>query len=158
MTDKFMPTHASFTIERNYAQPPAAVFAAIADPVARRRWLVDGEGFTVEYFEPDFTVGRFERSCFRCQGGPPITNDTVYLDILDGRRIMFAYAMTFDGAPMSSSLVSITLEAEGAGTKLTLTEQGAYLPGFEDSAGREQGTRELLDALGREIDQRAEAA
>lgn len=158
MTENFTPTHASFTIERRYAQPPATVFAAIADAGARRRWLVEGEGFTVEYFRPDFAVGGFDRSGFRYQSGPLITNDTVYLDILEGRRIMFAYAMTLDGVPMSSSLVSVTLKAEGAGTTLTLTEQGAYLPGFDDVAGREHGTRELMEALGREIDRQAATA
>lgn len=158
MTAKITPTHGSFTLERNYAQPPAAVFSAIADADARRRWLVEGEGFEVEFFRPDFTVGKFDRSGFRFQGGPLITNDTVYLDILEGRRITFAYTMTLDGTPMSSSLVTVTLEAIGPGTRLTLTEQGAYLPGFDDIPGREHGTRELLKALGREIDRRAQAA
>lgn len=31
---------------------------------------------------------------------------------------------------------------------MTFTEQGAFLDGYDDPAGREEGTRELLDKLG----------
>jgi len=144
-------THASFTIERDYAHTPAKVFAAMADPAAKRRWMVEGEGFTVESYEPGFAIGAFERSSFRCNGSPIIRNDTVYLDILTDQRLIFAYSMFFEDRPMSSSLVTIQFEAKDNGTRMTLTEQGAYLEGFEDVAGREHGTRELLDALDREL-------
>jgi uncharacterized protein YndB with AHSA1/START domain len=40
---------------------------------------------------------------------------------------------------------------EGASTRLVLTEQGAYLDGFDDTGERERGTAELLDALGAEL-------
>ena len=36
----------------------------------------------------------------------------------------------------------------GKGTRLTLTEHGAFLDGHEDPALREQGTRWLLEKLG----------
>ncbi|MFK8251616.1 SRPBCC family protein [Ancylobacter terrae] len=150
-----LPTHASFTLERHYRRPPATVFAALADPAAKRRWLIEGEGFTVDSYVPGFGVGAFDRSSFRFEGGPVISNDTVYLDIEADARIIFAYTMRLEGTPMSSSLVTVLLAAEGAGTRLTLTEQGTYLPGFTDVAGREQGTRELLEALDREVMARA---
>ncbi|MFT6669235.1 MAG: hypothetical protein ACJAVZ_000688 [Afipia broomeae] len=53
--------------------------------------------------------------------------------------------MTLEGAPLSSSLVTISFSSDGAGTRLELTEQGAYFDG--DIAGREEGTRALLDEL-----------
>ena len=40
------------------------------------------------------------------------------------------------------------LKPEGAGTRLILTEQGAFLDGYDDPALREHGTQGLLDALG----------
>jgi hypothetical protein len=40
------------------------------------------------------------------------------------------------------------LKAEGAKTTLTVTEQGAFLDGYDDAGAREQGTGHLLDALG----------
>jgi hypothetical protein len=42
----------------------------------------------------------------------------------------------------------VELRPEGAGTRLVLTEQGAYLDGHDTSAQRQHGTGELLDALG----------
>ena len=37
------------------------------------------------------------------------------------------------------------------GTKVTFTEHGAYLDGSDNGREREKGTRELLDALGSEL-------
>ena len=39
------------------------------------------------------------------------------------------------------------LRPAGAGTKLTFTEQGVFLDGYDDAGSREQGTRWLLDKL-----------
>jgi hypothetical protein len=40
------------------------------------------------------------------------------------------------------------LKAEGRKTTLMVTEQGAFLDGYDDAGAREQGTSHLLDALG----------
>jgi hypothetical protein len=47
------------------------------------------------------------------------------------------------------SLATVELEPSGSGTRLTFTENGAYLDGFDIPGEREHGTGELLDALGR---------
>ncbi len=39
----------------------------------------------------------------------------------------------------------------GNRTRLTFTEQGAFLDGFDNVADREHGTGELLDSLGRAL-------
>ena len=45
------------------------------------------------------------------------------------------------------------LQAEGsARTTLKLTEQGAFLDGFDDAGGRERGTALLLDKLGASLE------
>jgi uncharacterized protein YndB with AHSA1/START domain len=155
MTDKPAVTHASFTIERTYPASPPKVFAAFSDPEAKRRWYVDGEGFTTESYEPGFGTGAFERSSFRFKGGPLIRNDTVYLDVQQDERLIFAYSMSLEGQPMSSSLMTILFEPSGTGTRLVLTEQGAYLKGFDDVKGRENGSRGLLEALARELERQA---
>jgi uncharacterized protein YndB with AHSA1/START domain len=145
-------THAEFTIERRYAHSRARLYAAFADAEARRRWLIEGEGFTTEAYHPGFGVGEVEFSSFRHQGGPLMTNTTVWHDVQPEERAIFAYSMTFDGRPMSSSLVTVLFEADGAGgSRLRLTEQGAYIGEFADVAGREAGMAELLDALDREL-------
>jgi uncharacterized protein YndB with AHSA1/START domain len=151
-------THASFTIERSYAAPPAKVFAAFADPAIKRRWFAEGEGWTVEQFDVDFRVGGFERSRFRYQGGPPITNESVYQVIQPNERIILAYAMAIDGVPLSGSLLTMEYLPEGSGTKLVFTEQGAYLDGKDGPVHREEGSRELLESLARILGEEAKAA
>ena len=60
--------------------------------------------------------------------------------------------MTLGGAPMSASLTTIELLADGDGALLVQTEQGAYLDGLDDGTGREEGCRLLLEALAKEVE------
>lgn len=150
--------HASFTIERSYAASPARVFAAFADPAQKRRWFAEGEGWEVERFDVDFRVGGHERSRFRFQGGPPITNDSVYQVIQPNECIILAYAMAIDATPLSGSLLTMEFVPEGTGTKLVFTEQGAYLDGKDGPINREKGSRELLETLAKMLGEPANAA
>lgn len=145
------PVHASFSIERDYPHPPAKVFAAFSDLNTKRRWFAEGEGFTVHEYSMDFREGGFERCRFAAPGGVEGRNDTVYLDIVPDARIVTAYTMDFAGARISSSLLTLTFAARGGGTRLTLTEQGYYLGNSDGPAGREAGTRELLEALAKAL-------
>jgi uncharacterized protein YndB with AHSA1/START domain len=151
MTERSV-THATFTIERTYDASPARVFRAFADPVARRRWMVEGEGWEVEEYQADFRVGGREYSRFRFQGGPEIVNETVYQDIVPERRIILAYWMTVGGERISVSLATVEFEPSGSGTRLVFTEQGAFLDGHDDVAGREAGSRGLMEALAAELE------
>ncbi len=56
--------------------------------------------------------------------------------------------MHLDDKKISVSLATMQLQAEGAKTRLIVTEQGAFLDGYDDAGSREQGTGYLLDALG----------
>lgn len=145
--------HASFSVERLYTSPRARVFSAFTDTESRRRWLIESDGWTVHAFAPPAAVapGAVESSKFSPPGADVVlTNDTTYLDVQEDERLIFAYAMTIDGAPLSASLSTVEFLDDGAGTRLVLTEQGAYT-GEDDVAGREHGTRLLLEALAREI-------
>lgn len=147
--------HATFTILRHYPAIPAAVFAAFADPAAKRRWFIEGEGWTIDAFEPDFVEGGRELSRFRFGDGPPMSNETTYHEIVPYRRILFSYVMTVDGKRISASLATITLAAEGSGTRLAYTEQCTFLDGADTPAEREAGCHALLDALAVELDRQA---
>lgn len=144
--------HRSFTIERTYTAPAAKVFRAIAEADSKRRWFAEGEGFIVDHFSLDFRVGGFERSRFRHVSGPPMTFDSVFMDILPDRRIVYAYGMTIDGAPLSSSLGTIELIDVVGGTLLRYTEHTAFLDGNDMCAGRREGSIHLLEALAREVE------
>ena len=43
---------------------------------------------------------------------------------------------------------TIEIKARDGGTHLVMTEQGAFLDGYDDAGSRERGTNFLLDALG----------
>jgi uncharacterized protein YndB with AHSA1/START domain len=159
MTDPV--THATFHIERVYDASPARVFAAFEDPEARRRWFIDGEGFETGEVKLDFRPGGVEHFSFRPEAlDRSITNDTVYHEIVRDRRIVWSYAMAFEGEPpFSASLATIEITPEGSGARFRFTEQGAYLKADADHAAmRETGWNELIDALGREVDRQKQNA
>src|SRR3990170_1137554 len=102
--------HSTFVIERGYSATPQQIFAAFADPVKKRRWFAEGEGFAVDKFEMDFRVGGTERARFRFKSGSAIeqgtacANDSYYLDIVPNMRIVIAYTMTIGDKRISASL------------------------------------------------------
>ncbi|MGF6157530.1 uncharacterized protein YndB with AHSA1/START domain [Ensifer sp. KUDG1] len=139
--------HATFVIRRSYAATPATVFHAFADPATKRRWFVEGEGWTVEEFSASFEVGGREHSRFRFGNGPVMRNDTIYLEIVANERIVFSYTMTVAGRRISASLGTLEFAAEGEGTRLNYTEQAAFLDRLDEPGEREAGFRELFQAL-----------
>jgi uncharacterized protein YndB with AHSA1/START domain len=150
--------HAHFVIERGYRAPPRRVFEAFADPAIKRRWFIDAEGWTTEEFTSRFVEGGSERSRSRFGDGPPVSNETVYHEIVPNQRIVLGYTMTLGGKRVSASLVCIEFEARGLGTRLIYTEHGAFLDGVDDPADREGGWRELLDTLAAQLDGQAAGA
>ena len=143
--------HNTFTVERRYDASTTRVFQAFADEAIKRRWFVEGEGWNILEFKFDFRVGGREFSRFTFQGGPEITNDTVFHDIVPNRRIVVSYAMTVAGKPISVSLATTEMFPDGKGTRLVCTEQGAYFDDPQAPRMREQGFRELLEKLDEEL-------
>jgi uncharacterized protein YndB with AHSA1/START domain len=150
-------TFATFSIERTYAAKPARVFAAFANPESKRKWFAEGSGQEVESFELDFRVGGMEKSRFRFKGGPGgpggilMGNDTVFQDIVEGRRVVFAYVMTMGDKRFSASLGTVELFAEGEGTKLLFTEQAAFFPGGDGVEMRKGGWTALFGKLAQHL-------
>lgn len=150
-------THSTFTIRRSYPTSPAKVFAAFADPVKKRRWFAEGEGFVLDSYTADFRVGGFERSRFRFMGPAPIEkgtamgNDTWYQDIQQDHRIVFSYSMTMSDKPFSASLATVELFPTAQGTDLVFTEQCAFFEGADGVEMREAGWRQLLEMLANEL-------
>lgn len=144
-------THATFTVKRDYDASPTRVFAAFADPAIKARWFAGPDEWTTTEYELDFRVGGQEVNSGGPRGGPLHTMHAQYYDIVPERRIVFAYEMQLDQTRLSVSLATVELMAMGSGTRLTFTEQGAFLDGYDDPAGRERGTRDLLDALALEL-------
>lgn len=156
--------HTTFAIERTYPAPPRRVFSAFADPALKRRWLLDPKGAPAEEYAADFRVGGYERSRFTFTGGPPdapppgtkMGNDTVYLDIVPERRIVFAYSMLVGDRPMSVSLATVELSpTSDGGTRLLFTEQAAFFDPSDGPQLREAGWRGLLAQVSEVLQQSA---
>lgn len=144
--------HATIVIERRFEATPARVFAAWADPAARDRWFVKAEGWPIAEYAHDFRIGGHERGRFSAsEGGEVYGNETRYLDIVPGKRIVFAYTMARDGAIISASLATVEFFADGKATRMIFTEQGAFLDLADQPKYREEGWTSLLDALAREL-------
>jgi uncharacterized protein YndB with AHSA1/START domain len=141
-------THASFTLERVYPVPPARVFAAFADPSKKARWFGGGGDWTPLERTADFRQGGHERAVGRWKNGTVTAFDAAYLDIVPERRIVYSYVLHMDDRRISISLATVEFFVDPAGTRLVVTEQGAFLDGYEDTGQREHGTGLLLERLG----------
>jgi uncharacterized protein YndB with AHSA1/START domain len=140
--------HAIFSLERIYDASPALVFRALSDRAAKARWFEAGGGWTPIERTMDVRPGGRERAKGRWPNGLVTTFDAVYFDVVPNRRLVYCYEMHLDARKISVSLATIELAPAGAGTKLKLTEQGAFLDGYDDAGSREHGTGLLLDRLG----------
>jgi uncharacterized protein YndB with AHSA1/START domain len=147
-------THATFVVERTYEASPARVFHAFADPAVKARWFGGADDWSGPETVFDFQVGGREHHRGKMEGQLH-TFESRYWDIVPDERVVFAYDMLIDGARISVSLATVELTAEGTGTRLVFTEQGAFLDGFDSVDSREHGTGGLLDALGAELDRQA---
>jgi uncharacterized protein YndB with AHSA1/START domain len=144
--------YTTFTIERHYPVTPGRVFAAWADPRAKARWMdspevVEADGDS----EFDFRVGGRERFSAKVPDGAVYGYDALYYDIVPDQRIVYCYEMYADGARISVSVATVEMAGDAAGTRLTYTEQGAYLDGLDRPADREGGITEQLDNLTAEL-------
>jgi uncharacterized protein YndB with AHSA1/START domain len=139
--------HGTFSLERTYDAPPAVVFHAFSDAAAKARWFGGGDGFTVIEREMDVRPGGRERVKGRWAKGTVSLFDAVYFDVVPNERLVYAYEMHIDDRKVSVSLATIELAPARAGTRLVVTEQGAFLDGNDDGS-RERGTAFLLDRLG----------
>lgn len=145
--------HASFSLERIFKSPPAKVFRAFADETEKMKWFDGGDGWTNERHEFDFRIGGKEYNSGRFHGGVAHNFSATYLDIVPEQRIVCVYEMYEDETRHSISLATFEFESlTGGGTRLTWTEQGAFLDGLDFNAQREEGTKWLLDSIVRMVD------
>jgi uncharacterized protein YndB with AHSA1/START domain len=162
-------THATFSLERIYPVPPARVFAAWADPAAKARWFAPG---TAAGHQLDFRAGGREVNHFRAEGGPALTFESFYRDIVPDERIIYSSTLSAGNDMVTVSVTTVELSTvelstvelstvelstvelstvefgpDHGNTRLVLTEQGTFLDGREEPDWRKRGTGDWLDAL-----------
>ncbi|MDE3104165.1 MAG: SRPBCC domain-containing protein [Acidobacteriota bacterium] len=146
-------THSTFCIERHYPVSPERLFLALSDPTQRLRWTSPAASRKLHSYELDFRPGGLETTRFQYLGNSPVTGmegarDVVFLDIQPNQRVVESYTMDINGYRMSASLATFELMAEGEGTTLRFTEQGAYFANSDGPKLRELGWSHLLEHLG----------
>jgi len=144
-------THGSFTIERTFDTSPARVFNAFSDAQIKKRWFTGPEEWGPDQHELDFRVGGRETSIGGPPGGPVFKYEAIYQDIVPDERIVTTYDMWNDETLISVSVATFEFKSEGRKTRLVMTEQDAFLDGYDDKGSREEGSRLIMDGLEREI-------
>ncbi|MGC4192482.1 MAG: SRPBCC family protein [Thermomicrobiales bacterium] len=139
-------THSTFTLERQYPASVDRVFDAWANPEARKRWMAQGA-----VYSQDFVVGGLERVRGMDGEGRTLTYEARYAEIVLNTRILTSSTLRTEDRLSTVSVTSVEFSADGAGTRIVLTEHGMYLPGQERPEWRERGTAQQLDTLATEF-------
>ena len=72
--------------------------------------------------------------------------------LVPDQRIVYTSTLSAETDLVTVSLTTVEFTpGDGGGTRLVLTEQGAYLDGREERAWREHGTADQLEALAAEL-------
>ncbi len=151
-TDVRSVVHSTFHLERSYEAPVARVWQALTNQEAKQKWFTGTPGrWELLERHMDVRVGGSERLKGRWEGGVVSTFDAVYHDVIPEQRLVYSYVMHLDEKKISVSLATLQLDATDGKTTLKVTEQGAFLDGYDDAGSREHGTGHLLDALGESL-------
>ena len=140
--------HSSFVIERRFDYDPSQVYRAWVEPSVKARWFCGpADKWTEEVREMDVRVGGRDRLVGKFTDGSESRFEAQYFEVVQDRRLVYTYDMYWQGKKISVSLASVEFVLAGKGTKLVVTEQHAFLDGYEDAGSRERGTRVLMDNL-----------
>lgn len=142
--------HGSFTIQRSYDAPVARVFAAWSDVEMKARWFIGPpDRWKLVKRELDFRVGGSELLHGELAGGPVTIFAARYHAIVPDERLVYAYDMHVGNKHLSVSLATVEFTATArGGTRMTFTEQAAFLDGEDGTKSREGGTAAHFERLG----------
>lgn len=145
--------HGIFQLSRTWDAPVERVYRALTDVAAKAKWFRGPSEWEAVERTMDVRPGGRERLKGRFPNGVVTLFDAVYHDVVVNVRLVYSYDMWLNDRKISVSLATMELTAEGAGrTTLKVTEQGAFLDGYDDAGSREHGTNLLLDLLGASLE------
>ena len=137
------------TIMRVLDAPRALVFLMWSEPAHMKRWCCP-KGFTIPEGRMDFREGGRWESLLRGPDGQDHRLAGSYREILPDERIVFTHAwVDEDDRPGPQTLVTLTLEDQGSGTKLTFRQGTFQSADTRDSHA--EGWHETLDNLELEL-------
>lgn len=115
------------TMEREFAAPPAAVFAAYGDPEALKEWY-GPDGFSITVIAMDFRVGGAFRFTMHGPDGTDYPNRIMYREIASAQRLAYLHDSGVDNDPRGFEVL-ITFAAQGEGR--TLLTMRSTFPSIE---------------------------
>lgn len=137
------------TIIRVLDAPRALVFLMWAEPAHRTRWCCPG-GFTIVEGSADFREGGQWDSLLRGPDGKDQRLTGSFREIVPEQRIVFTHAWVDEaGRPGPQTLVTVALEDQGPGTKLTFLQAPFQTAAARDSGA--EGWHETFDKLELEL-------
>ena len=137
--------HHIFVIEREFTYAPAVVFFAFTDPEAKKNWFSGPPDWEAGERHGDFRVGGLEVSEGGPKGGFVSRYEGRILEIVPNERIITAFMMYFNGAPMTASLSTVEFMPGDYGTKIKYTEQIVFLDGHDHLPNRIEGSEGMFD-------------
>jgi len=155
MTTERRLARSGFTLTRDYPAAVQRVWDAFAIESEKLAWWGGGDAMEPREWVYNFRVGGRDVAEGKFHNGPVSRYESTYTDIVERVRIVTTYDMWIDGIHMSTSVASWEFESligdDGQEhARFTHTEDGVFFDQFWDGgAGRESGTRGLLEALGR---------
>jgi uncharacterized protein YndB with AHSA1/START domain len=117
----------TITMEREFAAPAQAVFAAYRDPDALKEWY-GPDGFSITVIAMEFRVGGQFRFTMHGPDGTDYPNRIMYRDIVPGARIAHLHDSGIDNDPRGFEVL-VTFAAAGEGR--TLLTMRSTFPSIE---------------------------
>ena len=128
------------SVSRSIAAPPEAVFDAWLDPAAARRFLFATPGGVMERAEIDPRVGG-GFTVVEQRGADLAEHYGAYVALDRPHRLAFDFWTSFSD---ERTRVTIDIEPDGDGSRLTLTHEGVW-PDYEERT--RQGWTSILGGL-----------
>ncbi|MCC7426371.1 MAG: SRPBCC domain-containing protein [Alphaproteobacteria bacterium] len=141
-----LTNEAELYVMRDYAAPPARVWAAFTNPAEVARWW-GPDGFTCPHCEWDPKPGGKYRTCMQSPNGVQNWLSGEFRLVDPPRRLAFTWAWEPGGARGHESLVVVSIRPEGLGTRVTIVHSMLESP--ESRARHEQGWTSTLVSLDR---------
>ncbi|HLK08914.1 MAG TPA: SRPBCC domain-containing protein [Candidatus Angelobacter sp.] len=140
---------AELVITRVFDAPPDVVFKAWTDPRQMAQWW-GPKNFTNPVCELDVRPGGAWRIVMRAPDGTEYISAGVYSEVVKPERLVFTNnAYDHEGKSLLEGVTSVTFQAQGAKTKLTLETRvvGKVSYAAQMLAGMEAGWNQSLDRL-----------
>jgi uncharacterized protein YndB with AHSA1/START domain len=132
-------------LERLIRTTPERAFAAWTQPEQLRRWSAP-EGLTIPEGELDLRVGGRWRAVMVEPNGTRHVASGSYREIVPPSRLVYTHSWSHDGGGSTpETVVTVEFIAEGAQTRLVLTQEG--FGSVEGRDGHRTGWSSALDGL-----------